>query len=188
MEKKKKKIIISIVSVIILIMVVSAATYAYLLITTNEGIIDTTGSGELSINYQKPGDLTGKLIITENRDKGLKAVATASLNEGSIDALFNMYITPTALTNLNIPALKWEVEAVRNEEIVCSETGDFSNAEVNTKLKILDGCPLSTDVTTFTVYIWLDANLITTFVNGSLFGAKIGAESVPITGGFEEEM
>lgn len=184
----KKKVIISIIGVIMIIIMVVAATYAYLMAVTNEGNIDNTGSGELSISYQKPSDLTGNLAISTSRDNGLKAVATASLNEGSVDALFNMYITPTALTNLNIPALRWEVEGVRDDEIVCTGSGDFSDAVVDTKFKILDSCELSTDVTTFTVYIWLDANLITSSVAGSQFDAKIGADSVPITGGLEEEM
>jgi len=184
----KKKVIIYIIGVVIIIIAVFASTYAYLMAITNEGTIDTTGSGELSISYQKPSDLTGNLVISTSRDNGLKTVATASLNEGSVDALFNMYITPTSLTNLNISALRWEVEGVRDGEVVCTGSGDFSNAVVDTKFKILDGCKLSTDVTTFTVYIWLDASLITSSVAGSQFDAKIGADSVPITGGFEEEM
>ena len=181
---KKKKVIISVIIVILLTIVVSAVTYAYLIAITNEGVIDTTGSGELSIDYQKPADLTGSLSMSANRESGLKTTATAKLNDGSVDALFNMYITPKALTNLNIPALKWEVEGVRNGQIVCSDNGDFSNATVDTKFKILDGCKLSTDITTFNVYIWIDANLVTTPVGGAQFDAKIGADSVPITGGF----
>lgn len=181
---KKKKFIISVIVVILLTIVVAAVTYAYLMAITNEGTIDSTGSGELSINYQKPADLTGNLSMSASRDSGLKTTATASLNEGSVDALFNMYITPTALTNLNIPALKWEVEGVRNGQTVCSDSGDFSNAEVDTKFKILDSCKLSTDVTTFTVYIWIDTSLVTTSIGGAQFDAKIGVDSVPITGGF----
>lgn len=181
---KKKKFVISVIIVVLLTVVISSVTYAFLLAMTNEGIIDATGSGELSINYQKPADLTGSLSISNNRDNGLKTTATARLNEGSVDALFNMYITPKALTNLNIPALKWEVEGVREGNVVCSNNGDFSNATVDTKFKILDSCKLSTDVTTFTVYIWIDASLVTTTVGGAQFDAKIGADSVPITGGF----
>ena len=176
--------IISIIIVVLLIVAVFAGTYAYLMAITNEGTIDTTGSGELSIEYHKPDDLTGNLALSISRDKGLRTSATARLNDGSVDALFNMYITPKTLTNLNIPALKWEVEGVRNGEIVCYGQGDFSNAVVDTKFKILDSCKLSTDVTTFTVYIWIDSSLVTTAVSGAQFDAKIGADSVPITGGF----
>ena len=180
----KKKVIISIIGVLLIAMVVSVGSYAYLMAITNEGNIDNIGSGELSISYQKPSDLTGNLVISTSRDDGLKTVATASLNEGSVDALFNMYITPTVLTNLNISALRWEVEGVRDGEIVCTGSGNFSDAVVGTRFKILNGCKLSTEVTTFTVYIWIDAALITTQVAGSKFDAKIGADSVPITGEF----
>lgn len=180
---KKKSVIVSIVIVLLIVVVVSAITYAYYIAVTNEESVDT-GSGKLDINYVKPGDLTGTLLLSTSRDGGLKTTATASLNDGSVDALFNMYITPTVLTNLDIPALKWEVEGVRDGEIVCSDNGDFEGAEVNTKIKILDSCLLSTTETTFTVYIWLDASLVTTTVGGASFDAKIGADSVPITGGF----
>jgi len=179
----KRKMVVSVIAVIFVIVLVSSITYAYLVATTNESSLDT-GSGELSINYQKPEDLNGNLVISTSRDNGLKAIASASLNEGSVDALFNLYITPKVLTNLNIPALKWEVEGIRNGNVVCSANGDFSDAVVDTKFKILDGCKLSTDTTMFTVYIWLDASLITTTVAGSQFDAKIGADSIPITGSF----
>lgn len=180
---KNKNILLSVAGVMLIIILVSAFTYAYITTITNEEAIGA-GSGELDINYTKPAELTGMLLISNNRDGGLKTTASASINDGSEDALFNMYITPTVLTNLNIPALKWEVEGVRNNEIVCTGSGDFRNAVVDTKFKILDSCKLSTDVTTFTVYIWLDSSLITTSVGGAQFDAKIGADAVPITGEF----
>ena len=178
---KKKNVIVAIIIVVLIVFVVSSITYAYLLAMTNEEIVDN-GSGELDINYVKPNDLTGGLAMSSNREGGLKSVATASLNEGSVDALFNMYITPTVLTNLNIPALKWEVEGVRNGSVVCYNSGDFSSAVVDTKIKILDSCQLDYSETKFTVYIWLDSSLVTTSVGGAQFDAKIGADSVPITG------
>ena len=183
MNNKRKSIIVSIVSVIVLILLVSGASYAYIVASTNEVNVDT-GSGNLDINYVKPSDITGKLSASSDRSLGLKAISSASLKTGSVDALFNIYITPTALTNLNIPALKWEAEGVRDGTVVCSDSGDFSSATVGTKIKVIDSCMLSTTVTTFNVYIWLDASLITTSISDASFGAKISVDSVPITGEF----
>ena len=180
---KRKNIIVSIVIVVVLILLVSGASYAYIVAATS-GASTGVSSGKLDINYVKPSDITGELSASSTRNSGLKATASASLNTGSVGALFNIYITPTSLTNLSIPALKWEAEGIRDGSIVCSNNGDFSSATVNNKIKVIDGCELSSTVTTFNVYIWLDASLITTSISGANFGAKITVDSVPITGGF----
>ena len=180
---KKKNIIISIIIVVVLTVLVAGASYAYIVAATG-GASTEASSGKLDVNYVKPSDITGKLSASSTRNDGLRGAASASLNAGSIGALFDMYITPTALTNLNIPALKWEVEGVREGSIVCSNNGDFSSASVGTKIKVIDGCELSSTITTFNVYIWLDASLIEFPISGANFGAKITADSVPITGEF----
>lgn len=190
---RKKKVIISIISVILIIVVVAAATYAYIVAITNEEEA-TTGSGLLDINYTEPADITGVLSPSTDRSGGLFTSAKASLKTSSVVAILNMYITPTALDNLNIPALKWEAEGVRNGEVICSGSGDFSAATVGEPINLfennitdnIDDCVLSTADTTFNIYIWLDADLINTALGGIRFGATIGADSVDITGIFEE--
>lgn len=191
---KKKNLVISIILVILLIVVVVSTTYAFLSAITNEEEVGA-GSGMLDINYTKPNDLTDEnssLYPSSTRNGGLKATATASLKTGSEVAIFNMYITPTALTNLNIPALKWEAEGIRDGEVICSGNGNFSGATVNEPIKLfvndindnIDDCVLSTDETTFNIYVWLDSSLVQGSPAGATFGAKIGADSVQITGGF----
>ena len=182
---------VSVILVILFIVIVGSATYAYLAAITNEGTIGT-GSGMLDINYTEPGDITGSFVPSVDRSGGLSTTARASLKTGSVDAIFNMYITPTALTNLNIPALKWEAEGVRDGNVICSGSGDFSTATVGEPIKLfanditdnIDDCVLSTDETTFNIYIWLDAGLITTSLGGISFGATLGADSVEVTGKF----
>ena len=177
---KRKSIIISIGIVLLIIVVVGGATYAYLASITNEEQVDA-GSGMLGINYSAPLDITGILNASSDRSKGLLSVATASLESGSEAALFNMYITPTALSdNLKIEAFKWEV--VVGDKVINS--GNFANASVGTPIKVVDSYKLSTTTTTFNIYIWLDSSLITSGISAASFGAKIGADSVDITGGF----
>ena len=180
---KKKSLLISIILVILLIITVATATYAYLATVTNEEGVGA-GSGILDINYTKPANLTGNFIPSTSRVGGLTTSAKASLKTDSESALFNMYLTPTSLTNLNITALKWEVEGIRDGSIVCSGSGDFSQAIVNTPITIINKCALSKTETTFNIYVWLDSNLIQGAVGGVNFGAKIGADSIPITGEF----
>lgn len=181
---KKKSLIISIIAVVLLILLVVGGTYAYFLATTNEVDV-SSGSANLDINYNAPEDITsGSLTSSDDKTGGIVRTATVSLNEGSIDALFNMYITPTALTNLNIAALRWDVEGVRDDETVCFGSGDFSDATVGTPIQVIDSCELSTDEITFNIYIWLDSNLIESAISGANFGASISVDSVPITGDF----
>ena len=155
---KRKRLVISIVFVLLLIVVVGSTTYAYIVTMTNEGNA-STGSGMLDINYDAPDDITGNLIPSTDRSGGLFTTTTASVSEGSQIAYLNMYITPTALTNLNIAALKWETEGLRdtngdgNDEVVCSWNGNFSTAEVNKAIKVIDGCKLDYDDTTFNIYM-----------------------------------
>lgn len=183
---KKKSIIISIAIVLLIIVLISSTTYAYISAITNEGNLDT-GSGMLDINYTiTPENITGSLVSSLDRESGLKAVSTVSLKTGSEDALFNMYITPTALTNLNITAFKWEVEGIIGEEIVYTNSRNFSLAEEGYPIKIVDSYTLTptTPSTTFNIYIWLDSSLVTNPLDSVSFGAKITADSVPITGSF----
>lgn len=180
---KKKSIFVSIVFVVLLILLVVGVTYAFFAIMTNEEKVDT-GSGKLDISYSSPDDITGVLNASPTRDGGLKSVATVSLNTGSEIALFNMYITPTALTNLNISAFKWEVDGIKDGATVYTNSGNFSEATVGTKILVVDSYELSTTSTTFNVYIWLDGSLVASAISGASFGAKITAASVPITGGF----
>lgn len=183
---KKKSMVISIFVVLLIIALVSGTTYAYLLANTNEVNVDT-GSGMLGVNYNiSPENITGSLVSSLDREKGLKAVATVSLTTDSEAALFNMYIMPTALTNLNITAFKWEVEGILDEEVVYTNSGNFSSAIVNIPIKIVDSYPLilTEKETTFNIYMWLNANEITSSIDGASFGAKINADSVNISGSF----
>ena len=182
---KKKGIFISIFIVIVVILLVAGATYAYLLAMTNEGDV-SANTGKVDVNYSAPKPLTGNLSPSSDRSGGLSTFATASLNSGSVETMFNMYIKPTTLTNLNIAALKWEVEAIRDDAVVeeCSGNGDFSDAIVNTKIDLVSGCKLSDTTTTFNIYIWLDQSLIETEISDAGFNATISADSVPITGSY----
>lgn len=184
---KRRKLIISITFVILILFVVISSTYAFLLFMTN-GEDVSTGSGMLGINYVTPDDIGGSLAPSTNRDGGLFTTTTVSLQTGSEKALFNMYITPTSLINMDIAALKWEAEGLRDtnndgvDEVVCFDNGNFYGATINNAIKIIDSCALDYTDTIFNIYIWLDLNAIDAPLSGAAFAAKIGADSVNITG------
>ena len=169
---KKKKIGLYIVFVLLLCIVVGAASYAYIVARTNEGNVDNN-SGKVDVDYTITENITGiQLMPSEDKSGGLHSVATAKINSGSVPSAFNIYITPTSITGLNISALKWEV------------VGTFSTAVKDTPITIVDKYELKSTNTTFDIYIWLDANLINTALNDNRFTAKISADTVQITGSY----
>lgn len=183
---KKKSIVFSIIIVLLIISLVSAFTYAFFVGRTDEKDFGAD-SGELSVSYDISENITGETLSpSSSRDDGLRSVAVAKLNVDSVNALFNLYITPTTIDNeLAISALKWEVDIVdKDGNVVKNISDDFDDANVNEPIKIIDGYALTTDNTTFNIYIWLDSSLIVEPIVDKRFVAKISADSVDITGTF----
>lgn len=181
---KKKKIVLYIVFVLLLCIVVGAASYAYIVARTNEGNVNNN-SGKMDVDYTITENITGiQLMPSEDKSGGLHSVATAKINSGSVPSAFNIYITPTSITGLNIAALKWEVTGTNGGTTVYTKSGNFSTATVNTPITIVDKYTLKSTDTTFDIYIWLDANLISTTLNNNKFTAKISADTVQITGNY----
>ena len=181
---KRKKIVICVSLVTTFMFLIFGSTYAFIVSMTNSKDVQT-GSGLLNINYIGPDTSVFDDVVinpSSNKPGGIMTTANASLASDSVRALFNMYITPTAITNLNIRALKWEVEAITNGTVVYTNSGNFSSAEVDVKFSIVQGFELGTDVTTFNIYIWLDESLIESAIDNATFNIKIGADSTQITG------
>ena len=180
----KRRIFVYAALVTAFMLLIFGATYAFIISMTNSEDVQT-GSGLLNINYVGPDTSVFEDVVinpSPNRNGGIMTTASASLASDSVRALFNMSITPTAITNLNISALKWEVEAITNGTVVYSNSGNFSSAEVDVKFNIVQEFDLSTDVTTFNIYIWLDESLIENAIDNAAFNIKIGADSTQITG------
>ena len=181
--KKNKEITLIVLSVVMLILIIAGTSYAFISTSTGEGDVNTK-TGKLNVVYTVPDNITGELIPSSDKDDGLKPVATAKLGDNSVDAKFNLYIKPTVITGLSTSAFKWEVYGVMNGVTVYSNTGTFEGATADTPLKIVDGYKLSTSVTTFNIYIWVDGSEMTDSMSGKSFTAKIIADSTPITSGF----
>lgn len=181
---KKKSIIVSIVVVLVMILVVGGFTYSFLVSQTNEENVDNVNTGKLDVIYSISGDITGTLLPSSSRSSGLISTATARISEYSVPAAFNLYITPTIIDGLNISALKWEVEGIKDGNIVYSNSGNFSGATVNTPIIVVNSYNLDITDTTFNIYIWLDGSMLNSSLGDKRFVAKISADSVPITGSF----
>lgn len=179
---KKKKIWLSILLVLFIIMVSAGLSYAFFIGSTSEKDLDTK-SGEVKVIYSIHENVNAnELISSDTKEGGLKSVVNAKLDTTSVPAAFNIYITPSIIEGLNISALKWEVIGTNNNEVVYTNNGDFSSASAGNSIIIVDKYDLKTTDTTFDIYIWLDAKLLTESLDNKRFVASISSDSIQITG------
>ena len=175
--KNEAKIIGTILGIVLFIVLVAGATYAYLLLKSETDL--TTGTGKISIDYKIVQNITAtNLSPSTNKSGGLIGKVQAKLSDNSLAGNFNIYITPKTIDGLNTnEALKYEVYV--DNSTTAYKTGSFKNITANTKVKVVDAYSLSStsSYTTFTIYIWLDNNLVTNEMFGKTFNATISADS-----------
>ncbi len=179
----KKYTFMLILAVVLGSILVAGGTYAFLVASTSAKET-AANSGKLDVDYTITDNITGSLLPSTVRDKGLKTIATAKLGEGSVPASFNIYVTPTVIDGLDVAALKWEVEGTSGGKKVYTNNGTFEGATKGEKIKIVNSYVLTSTDTTFDIYIWLDGSLVTDELLGLRFAASFSADSVPITGAF----
>ena len=185
---KKKKIIISVVIVLLIIATIAGVTSAYFRFATNSGTAQTT-AGKLDIDYNiSDPTLEGLLIPAATRSSSIMESVTAKLNTGSVPGDLNIYITPTFITGMPASALMWEVDVIdTSSNVLAQYSGDFTDAVINTPIKVVDAYPLTSSLVTFNIYIWLNGARIDNdnFSSDNGFSATITADSEQITGEFD---
>jgi len=161
MKKNTKKLIVISIAIAFLILLVAGATYAYILTTIQSNNINTTTSGLLNINYTKGQNITGSLTYSSTYTGGLNTTVTISKTSTSLPAGVNIYLTPTVLSNTlkTSGALKWQVFGYQNATQVYSNSGNFNTATVNSPITIVNNQTVSTTVTSYTIYVWLDGTI-----------------------------
>lgn len=178
---KKSKIIFVLGVILLIVFGVGIGTFAYFIVNSNVDNSINGSTSNIDIEYTTSGDVSGVLIPTTNKEKGIITTVTARLKDDSIDTKFNMYITPTVIGDLATNALKWEVIGSIDNEVVYTNNGNFENAVENNKIIIVDEYDITKLNTNFKVYIWLDGTLINQVPTNNSFAAVISADSSPIT-------
>lgn len=185
---RKIKLIGTVLGVVLFIFLVAGFTYAYLEVRTEKTL--TTGSGKLSIDYAIVQDIeSSALSPSTSKSGGLHGQVKAKLSTGSVPGMFNLYITPSAISSglTSNEVLKYEVYKNENNTSSLIKSGNFKNATVGTSINIANSkLSDSSKYTFFDIYIWLDNSLVTSssVINQS-FSAEISADSTNITGEFD---
>ena len=189
-----KKIIVYISIILLIIIVTAGSTFAYLTATANSEINSVITEGtEIKMIYTGGKKLEGAISLTEDKTGGLNTTVNISLEEDSAKVKTNLYINVNQITSsLASEGFKWEV--YKNDETLPLNTGNFLGCQSgNTTKKCSNGDKLYivkdyetlTTNTSFTVYVWLDGNLVGNEVLGASFTGTIGAESEKFTGHLE---
>ena len=177
-----KKIILYIVGILVLASLIVAGTYAYLFSTVNSGNSLIGSSSKIAVIYTDDADITGALNIVSSYKEGNKATVKIKLSNDSVDAKADIYIYVGKIgTDLSSNALKWELFRTYQGTESFVARGTFDGTADGEKVYIDRDYRLSTEETSYTVYIWLDGSLIGNEALGEIFEGYIGAEAEHIT-------
>ena len=173
-----------IVVLLLLVITIAGSTYAYFsaVATSNNSIVNAN-SEKYEIVYHGGTEINGHIRVLgshENADNttveiGLAQGVTASINATLFITVEN--ISPA----LSTESFKWEVYQVNGQEEVLKNSGNFLNAEADDEISILT-IPLSTTLTSYKVYFWVDGSSTGNEINGSTFNGYIGAKTNILTG------
>lgn len=179
-----KKITLYIIATILLAIITVSGTYAYFVVTTNSEIGNSIigNSSKINVIYSGDADITGVLELVNSKEEGRQATVKIQLSNDSVDAEANIYIQVNQIgQNLASEALNWELYRTYNGTESFVAKGTFDGVSAGNKLYIDRNYRLSTDETSYTVYIWLDGNKVGNEALGETFKGYIGAEAEHIT-------
>ena len=195
-----KKIILSIVGVLCVALIIVGATYAYFLtgVNGNSGLAAGNATN-YDIIFTKVSDFEGTLDPGTTRNDDVYSVVRIKVAGNTARVEANLYINIENISSsIATSALKWEFVATKNGSnvTITPSSGDFASCnhggileacESGDKLYIVTNYLLDYTDTEFTVYIWLDANLLDGNVADAVLEASIGADTENFTGGVVPE-
>ena len=158
----KKKILYSVLIVLLIIIVSVGITYAWL---SWSGSVNISGTSEcFDVNYVKGQDIgseesPAKLSLASSYTEGLSTVVKVNLNDTCtiLNGTGTLYLNTDSITSnilLTSNVLKYQV---------LDGTTEITNGIITSTgtLAIYNNIPITNEVKSITVYIWIDGNLVT---------------------------
>ena len=184
----KKQIIISIASVLLLGLMVMGSTYAYFRTTLGSDNNINANTSIMNIIYTKGTPISGNMQLAADRSGGYSTEITIRTAADSVEPTMDLFLHIDDISSaIAVNGFKWEVCTARSGDTTACSQGTFAgynDTDHNTVLLISD-YQLNTSTTTFTVYLWLDGNLLDgATISGSTFEGYIGANSEQFTARF----
>lgn len=182
----KKQLIYTIIAVIGIAIVTVGGTYAFFMFTVRGATPINTNSPNFEISYVGGGSsFEGNIDLVNNKDDGYKKTLTIKTINNSVDAKLNLYLTIDSISsNMAISAFKWEVYGYNsNNQQVYSNSNNFNGLTTGAVINLVNyDYTLTSDATTFDIYLWLDINGVDNNVLGGTFRGHIDARTEQFTG------
>ena len=151
---KKKHIIIGGVLLIVAIMVGSSLAWWTWSTSSNEQTNVVVTVGGITINYEDGENITNNnLIPTSTKEKGISKNITVS-STGQVYLDLNMAVV-TLDDGLKDASFKYEI--YNGSDLV--KGGNFANSNAGDNIALLSGVEVTSNPTTYTLYIWIDGNM-----------------------------
>ena len=181
-----KKIICYILAVLLLSAIIVGATFSYLASSSsgNENSVNSE-SKKFEVIYTGGTTINGPLKIGKQKEDGLNTTVNIKMAENSALATGTIYIDVEKITpNLAIEGFIWEVVGIQNNDQVYTNKGNFLNINDtdNSIVNVVENYPLTEENTSFTIYLWIDGNMVDNSVLNSEFIGYIGAKTENFTG------
>lgn len=175
-----KKTILYIVIVLLLTIITVGGTYAFFYATENMGI--STNSHKLEVIYTGGTKIDKPLNLVKTKEEGVNTTVNIGVSQESVLVKANLYINIEEITStIATEALTWEVYKVSETGESRVNWGTFDGNQKGDKVYIVTDYQLSTDITAFKVYIWLNGYIAGNETVGAKFKGSIGAETEDFT-------
>ena len=185
----RKQYIYAIIAVVLIAVLTVAGTYAYFSFRFTGNNTLNTSSKNFEIDYVGGGStFDGPLQLVSNKEAGYSKTLKIKVVNGSVNTKINLYLEIEQISAaLAVDGFIWEVYGYNSSnQQVFSNQGTFAgyNSTTNKTVNLVNynDYTITTDETTFVVYIWLNGALVDNNVLGSTFKGHIAARSEQFTG------
>lgn len=162
------------------------ATYAFYSATASSNSNSVAAEAQkFEVLYTGGTDIEGPLNLSVDRNGGANTTVHIRVSEGSSHALAYLYLNITKLDeNIRTTAFKWEVSGVKGGKEVYTNQGTFNgyNDSSNNIITLVKDYRLTEEQTDFTIYLWVDGNMVGNEVMGCGMSGYISASTEQFTG------
>ena len=177
-----KKQLLYVIAILLLTVTVAGGTYAFFVSATTNANNIVSNASKFEVIYTGGGKIEGPVTLSADKEGGKNTTVNIRVAEGSVPAKATIYINIEKITsNLAVKGFKWEVYGYQDGQEVYSKTGDFDGKTDNSIINIVEKYQLSEKNTSFTLYLWLDGNMLDNSIIGGEFSGYIGAETENFT-------
>ena len=185
----KKQFVYTIIGVLLLAIFTVGGTYAFYVLTVSGNKPVNTNSSKFEIVYVGGGStFDGPLNLVTKKEDGYKKTLKINVANGAVQAKLNLYLQIEEISqNLAIDAFKWEIYGYNSSGTqVYTKTGTFTGYSAEDGHNIVNlvnyDYTLTSDQTTFDIYLWLDIRDADNSVLGTSFKGHIAAQTEQFTG------